>query len=51
MVGLNPCFTPVRNPESNGLAESFMKTFKRDYVFVNDRSDAETVFEAPDGLV
>ena len=45
MVGLNPCFTPVRNPESNGLAESFVKTFKRDYVFVNDRSDAETVLK------
>ena len=45
LVGLNPCFTPVRNPESNGLAESFVKTFKRDYVYVNDRSDAQTVLQ------
>ncbi len=27
-LGLLPCFTPVRRPESNGMAESFVKTFK-----------------------
>jgi len=42
-LGLVPCFTPVRSPESNGMAESFVKTFKRDYVYVNDRPDAVTV--------
>lgn len=42
-LGLRACFTPVRSPESNGIAESFMKTFKRDYVFVHDRPDARTV--------
>lgn len=42
-LGLVPCFTPVRSPESNGMAESFVKTFKRDYVYVNDRPDAMTV--------
>lgn len=26
-------FTPVRSPESNGMSEAFVKTFKRDYVF------------------
>jgi transposase InsO family protein len=31
-IGLVPCFTPVRSPESNGIAEAFVKTFKRDYV-------------------
>jgi transposase InsO family protein len=25
-------FTPVESPESNGMAEAFVKTFKRDYV-------------------
>ena len=33
-LNLVPCFTPVKSPESNGRAESFVKTFKRDYVFV-----------------
>jgi hypothetical protein len=26
-----PCFTPVHSPESNSIAEAFVKTFKRDY--------------------
>ena len=34
------CTTPVRSPESNGMAESFVKTFKRDYVYVDDLLDA-----------
>ena len=38
-----PCFTPVRSPESNGIAEAFVKTFKRDYVRVNPLPDAHTV--------
>jgi len=31
-LGFIVCTTPVRSPESNGMAESFVKTFKRDYV-------------------
>jgi putative transposase len=31
-LSLHPCFTPVESPESNGVAEAFVKTFKRDYV-------------------
>jgi transposase InsO family protein len=42
-LGLRPCFTPVRSPESNGMAEAFVKTFKRDYVYVHGRPDAATV--------
>jgi len=42
-LGLLSRFTPVRSPESNGMAEAFVKTFKRDYVYVNDRPDAQTV--------
>ena len=34
-LNLEPCFTPVENPESNGMAQAFVKTFKRDYVRVN----------------
>jgi putative transposase len=42
-LGLVSCFTPVRSPQSNGMAEAFVKTFKRDYVYVHDRPDAKTV--------
>jgi transposase InsO family protein len=37
------CTTPVSSPESNGMAEAFIKTFKRDYVYINQRPDAQTV--------
>ena len=30
-LGLVPCFTPVRSPQSKGIAEAFVKTFKSDY--------------------
>lgn len=35
--------TPAYSPESNGMAEAFVKTIKRDYVYVADLPDAETV--------
>jgi transposase InsO family protein len=44
-LGLIPCFTPVRSPQSNGMAEAFVKTFKRDYVYIHDRPDTRTVME------
>ena len=34
-LNLEPCFTPVESPESNGMAEAFVKTLKRDYVRVS----------------
>jgi putative transposase len=39
-LNLVPCFTPVESPKSNGMAEAFVKTFKRDYVRVNPIPDA-----------
>ena len=42
-IGLKPCFTPVRSPQSNGISEAFVKTLKRDYVEVTPLPDAETV--------
>jgi transposase InsO family protein len=45
VVNLIACFTIVHSPESNGMAESFVKSFKRDYVFFYVRPDALTVLE------
>jgi len=41
-LNMKACFTPVRSPESNGMSESFVKTFKRDYVRINPVPDAQT---------
>ena len=43
MMGLEVRTTPVHSPESNGMAESFIKTFKRDYVHINPLNNARTV--------
>ena len=37
--------TPAYCPESNGMAEAFVKTLKRDYVYVSELTDAHTVME------
>jgi putative transposase len=50
-LNLVPCFTPVRSPESNGLAEAFVKTFKRDYVRVNPVPDAQAVLRQIAGWI
>ena len=41
-LGLEPLTTPVRSPQSNGMAESFVKTMKHNYVAYMDKSDAPT---------
>ena len=40
---LEPRTTPLESPQSNGMAEAFVRTIKRDYVRVSPRPDAETV--------
>lgn len=41
-IGLQPVSTPVGSPKSNGMAESFVKTIKRDYVAHMPKPDWET---------
>jgi transposase InsO family protein len=43
VLGLIMCTTPVYSPESNGMAEAFVKSFKRDYVYLNPLETAESV--------
>jgi len=50
-LNLVPCFTPVRSPESNGMSEAFVKTFKRDYVRVNPLPDAHTALRQIAGWI
>jgi putative transposase len=42
-IGMEPLTTAIASPQSNGMAESFVKTFKRDYGDRADCSDGFTV--------
>ena len=42
-IGLEPRFTPIQSPQSNGMAEAFVRTIKRDYARVAELTDARTV--------
>jgi len=42
-LGLTPINTPVCSPQSNGMAESFVNTFRRDYESRMDLANAPTV--------
>ena len=44
-IGLTPRTTPVSSPQSNGMAEAFVRTLKRDYVLVHPTPDAQTVID------
>jgi putative transposase len=43
-LGLEPRTTPIESPQSNGMAEAFVRTIKRDYVRVSPRPDAQSIF-------
>jgi putative transposase len=45
-IGFLPLTTPVESPQSNGMAEAFVRTFKRDYVAINPKPDATTVIRS-----
>jgi len=47
-IGLVPCTTPIQSPQSNGMAEAFVKTFKRDYARVSAKPDAASVLRQLD---
>jgi putative transposase len=47
-IGLVPRTTPIESPQSNGMAEAFVKTFKRDYARVATRPDAASVLRQLD---
>ena len=50
-LNLEPCFTPVESPESNGVAEALVKTFERDYVRVSAIPDAATALATVDDWI
>ena len=45
-IGFEPLTTPVENPQSNGMAEAFVRTIKCDYVRVNPTPGAKTVMRS-----
>ncbi len=50
-LGLVPITTPASSPESNGLAEGFVHTFKRECVNVHELRDAESVLAQLGGWI
>lgn len=47
-IGLVPCTTPIESPQSNGMAEAFVKLIKRDYARVSAKPDAASVLRQLD---
>ena len=47
-LNLKSCYTAPYSPSSNGMAEAFVGTIKRDYVYTNDCYDAKTVLRLLD---
>ena len=50
-LGIEDCKTAVCSPQSNGMAESMVKTLKRDYLPFIDLTSAETAIEALPNMI
>ena len=50
-LGIEDCKTAVGSPQSNGMAESFVKTLKRDYLPFIDLESAETALSSLPGVI
>ncbi|SCZ13424.1 Integrase core domain-containing protein [Microvirga guangxiensis] len=50
-LGLEPRTTLLESPQSNGMAEAFVRTIKRDYARVSSYPDARSVTAALPGWV
>jgi transposase InsO family protein len=50
-LGLKPCCTPVKSPESNGISEAFVNTLKRDYVRVTPLPNVKAVLDLAGGWI
>ncbi len=44
-LGLLTCYTAPYSPSSNGMAEAFVHTIKRDYAYLADLKDAKTTMK------
>ena len=44
-IGLTSCYTAPYSPSSNGMAEAFVGTIKRDYVYTSNCSSAQEVLK------
>jgi putative transposase len=50
-LGLKPCFTPIKSPQSNGIWEALVNTLKRDYVPITPLPDARSVLGSVAGWI
>ncbi|MCP6547955.1 integrase core domain-containing protein, partial [Klebsiella pneumoniae] len=44
-LNLEPCTTAVSRPQSNGMAERFVKTMKEDYIAFMPQPDVRTALQ------
>jgi putative transposase len=49
-LNLEPCTTAVSSPQSNGMAERFVKTMKEDYIAFMPKPDVRTALHSLSGV-